>query len=222
MSESPTDHHHRLSRRQVLRLGAAGLGLIGLGAACAPAPAAPSAAPTKPADASKPAGAAQPAAGVSPSPAGSPGAAAPATAPVAAKPAAASGQVTLMLGLEPTTLDVQADSSSGSHIVVRDNVVETLVAFDDAMKIVPNLALSWEAVEPTRTRFKLRQGVKFHNGEPFNAGAIVYAIKRINDPALAASNLAFMDSIASAEAVDDYTVDMITKTPDPILPRRLT
>ena len=127
-----------------------------------------------------------------------------------------------MLGLEPTTLDVQADSSSGSHIVVRDNVVETLVAFDDAMKIVPNLALSWEAVEPTRTRFKLRQGVKFHNGEPFNAAAIVFAIKRINDPATAASNLAFMDSVASAEAVDDYTVDMITKTPDPILPRRLT
>src|SRR5215213_2302290 len=148
----------RLSRRQVLRLGAAGLGLIGLGAACAPAPAAPA----NPADSSKPGAAAQPAA------VASPGAAAPAAAPAAGKPSDVSGRVTLMLGLEPTTLDVQADSSSGSHIVVRDNVVETLVAFDDAMKIVPGLALSWESIEPTRTRFKLRQGVKFHNGEPFN------------------------------------------------------
>jgi peptide/nickel transport system substrate-binding protein len=204
MADSNIDR--RLSRRQVLRLGAAGLGLIGLGAACAPAPAAPA----NPADTSKPGAAAQP------------GAAAPAAAPAAVKPAGVSGQVTLMLGLEPTTLDVQADSSSGSHIVVRDNVVETLVAFDDAMKIVPGLALSWESVEPTRTRFKLRQGVKFHNGEPFNASAITFAIKRINDPATAAAVLAFMDSIAGAEAVDDSPVDHITKTPDPILPRRLT
>jgi peptide/nickel transport system substrate-binding protein len=204
-----------VSRRAFLRWSALSLGLVGLSAACAPA-----AAPSKPSEA-KPGEAAPPAA-AKPATAASPGAAAPAAAPAAASAGAPSGKVTLMLGFEPSTLDVGTDSSSQAHIVVRDNVVETLVIFDDQMKIAPGLALSWEMPQPTRTRFKLRPGVKFHNGEPFNSGAVVAAVKRMQDPANNGSLLGFMDTIDKAEAVDDFTVDILTKVPDPILPNRLT
>ena len=84
------------------------------------------------------------------------------------------------------------------------------------MKIQPTLASSWERMDPTRVRFKLQQGVKFHNGEPFNSNAVVVAVKRISDPAKKSTLLGFIDTIAEAVPVDDYTVDIVTKGPDTI------
>jgi ABC-type transport system substrate-binding protein len=156
----------RLSRRQVLRLGAAGLGLIGLGAACVPAPATPAGAPAA-APASAPAAAPAAAPAVAP--------AAPA-APKTASGAAPSGKLVVFLGVEPVTLDLHLVTNA--RIQICDSVLESLVIRDPDMKLQPNLATSRERMDPTRVRFKLQQGVKFHNGEPFNANAVVVAIKR--------------------------------------------
>ena len=220
---SNTSHAAGLrTRREFLRVAGIGLGLIGLSAACAPAPAAPTAAPAKPGEAAKPTEVAKPVAPVKPDSPAAMATAAPATAAPAAKPAAASGKVVIMTGGEPPNLDAQLDSNNATRIVAFDNVIEALVSYDDDLKLIPALATAWERTGDTKMRFTLRQGVKFHNGEPFNAAAVVFAVTRINDPALNAPLLSFVDTLANAEAVDDYTVDITTKGPDPILPRRLT
>ena len=62
------------------------------------------------------------------------------------------------------------------------HVYEPLVRYGRDLKIEPALAASWEVLEPTVWRFTLRQGVKFHNGNPFNADDVVASIKRVTHP----------------------------------------
>ncbi len=62
------------------------------------------------------------------------------------------------------------------------NVMEALITRDKDLKIVPALADRWEIVEPTRWRFHLRKGVRFHNGEPFSADDVVFSLERACRP----------------------------------------
>ena len=77
---------------------------------------------------------------------------------------------------------------------------------------VPMLAESWEAVEPTRWRFNLRQDATFHNGEPINAETIKWNIDRVrsNEEFMVYGQWQFVDTV---EIVDEYTVDIVTKEP---------
>src|SRR5262245_35597902 len=86
------------------------------------------------------------------------------------------------------------------------------------MTIHPRLATSYEVMSPTKVRFKLRPGVKFHDGTPFNAAAVKFTFERAfkSDPPARWASLA--GPIAAAEVVDDLTVDIVTKEPyGPIL-----
>jgi peptide/nickel transport system substrate-binding protein len=128
--------------------------------------------------------------------------------------------VTLAIGSDPVSLDPQARDDSNGH-VVRAQIFESLTNRANNMEIGPGLAESWDQVDDTTWRFKLREGVTFHDGEPFNADAVVYSIERINDPGFDKSFEFASETIASATAVDDMTVDIKTDGPDPILPSRL-
>lgn len=100
------------------------------------------------------------------------------------------------------------------------HVYEPLVRYNDQLKVEPALAESWEVVDPTRWRFHLREGVNFHNGNPFTADDVVASITRAIDPdSPVKSNL---PSVASAEKVDDMTVDLVLTGTDPILLNYLT
>ncbi len=95
--------------------------------------------------------------------------------------------------------------------ILGQNLFETLVKRDSSGNFLPSLALEWEAVEPTVWEFKLREDVKFHNGEPFNADVVKYTFERMvrkNAPCLF-----LFDSIERVEVVDEYTVRIITKEP---------
>src|ERR1700687_5397735 len=61
---------------------------------------------------------------------------------------------------------------------VLGNVYEGLTKRDKNLEIIPGLAKRWEMVEPTRWRFYLRKGVKFHNGEDFTADDVVFSADR--------------------------------------------
>jgi peptide/nickel transport system substrate-binding protein len=98
------------------------------------------------------------------------------------------------------------------------NIYEGLVKRDDKMEIVGALAESWENVEPTVWRFKLRQGVKFHNGNDFKADDVVFSVNRLNTEGSDMKVVASL--IKEAKVVDDYTVDIITPSPNPILPNQ--
>jgi len=205
-----------LSRRRFLRLaGLTSTGIaFGLAAACAPTPpAAPTsapAAPAKPAE-SKPAEAAKPAA-------------APATAAPAAKAASNEKPPTLLhfSGSDPTTLDPHFGESSVMASVLGQGM-EALIGYDKDMNPSPLLAESWQVMDDKLTwRFKLRQNVKFHNGEPFTAEAVKFTIERtmnedlrkqgLNDPFPSRSG------IQQVEIKDPHTIDLVLKQPNVILP----
>ena len=95
------------------------------------------------------------------------------------------------------------------------NIYEPLVRFNEKLEIEPALAESWQTTSPTVWRFKLRHNVKFHNGEPFTANDVVFSWKRIQSPgSIAKLNLGDVKDIRK---VDDFTVDVETRAPFPLL-----
>ncbi len=135
--------------------------------------------------------------------------------------AADAQQVTIALGSEPTTLDPQLREDGGER-AVNDNIYETLMARTPKGDLVPGLAAATpKLMDPQTWEVKLRPGIKFHNGEPFNADAVVFSVKRIIDPKFNSEQISFFETIKDAKKVDDLTVKIITDGPDPILLSRL-
>jgi peptide/nickel transport system substrate-binding protein len=205
----------RLSRRRFLKRVVVASGLMsagsGLLAACSPAPAASPTAAAKPAEVAKPAEAGKPA------PAAQPAAT---TAPAVGQPAAA-GSVVLALDNEPRTMENWHAYSSYGYPVIR-NVEEALLNRDPkSNQLVGELATKWELINPSTGRFQLRKGATFHVGSPFNAESAAYAVNWTWDKTNAFEMRAFIGPEMNATAVDEYTLDVATASPDPILPSRL-
>ncbi|MEO1793311.1 MAG: ABC transporter substrate-binding protein, partial [Pseudomonadota bacterium] len=95
------------------------------------------------------------------------------------------------------------------------NVYEGLTTRDENLKIVPGLAERWEIVEPTRWRFFLRKGVKFHNGNDFTADDVIFSADRVRSEGSDLKTRIPAD--AKFVKVDDHTVDVILSKPNPIL-----
>jgi peptide/nickel transport system substrate-binding protein len=137
-------------------------------------------------------------------------------------PAAKENVLTIGTSEDAITLDPQA-STRWLDTEIFDNIYDRLVTRDKDQKIVPQLATSYKAVDPLTWEFKLRQGVKFANGEPFDANSVKVTIEKILDRNEKLVNLtAFYAGVDKVQVVDDLTVRIITKTPDPLLPGRLS
>lgn len=130
--------------------------------------------------------------------------------------------ITIAIGSEPTTLDPQLRDDGGER-AVNDNIYETLMVRTPQGELQPGLAADFpEQVDPTTWRFTLREGITFHDGEPFDADAVVHSVERIIDPAFESEQAgSFFGTITGAEKVDDLTVDIETSGPDPVLPARM-
>jgi peptide/nickel transport system substrate-binding protein len=115
---------------------------------------------------------------------------------------------------DATSLDPHSHNESFTNYFLA-NIYEGLVARDKNFQIAGQLADSWEQVDATTWRFKLRSGIKFHNGSDFAADDVVFSMSR----ALAeTSNFKHvLASVDSFKAVDDMTVEIVTKAPNPIL-----
>src|SRR5580698_7378210 len=98
---------------------------------------------------------------------------------------------------------------------VVDNVFDTLVRRDAAMQLVPDLALSWSAVDEQTWEFKMRDNVLFQNGEKFTADAVKFTLERVLNPAAHAPTVSYITTIAGVDVVDPMTVRIRTKGPDP-------
>ncbi len=95
------------------------------------------------------------------------------------------------------------------------NVYEGLTKRDKDLKIIPGLAERWEIVEPTKWRFHLRKGVKFHDGNEFTADDVLFSFERARAPTVTMRNK--VDASAVLAKIDSHTVEMTTKQPNPIL-----
>jgi peptide/nickel transport system substrate-binding protein len=98
---------------------------------------------------------------------------------------------------------------------VMGNVMEGLTKRNKDLKIIPGLAEKWEVAEPTRWRFTLRKGVKFHGGEDFTADDVLFSLDRMRTDASQLKSRAPADM--KAVKVDDHTVDFVLSQPNPIL-----
>src|SRR5690606_12545621 len=89
-------------------------------------------------------------------------------------------------------------------------------------KLVPALATSWQAIDDKTWEFKLRSGVKFHNGADFTADDVKFTIERIPTvPNSPAQLTLYTASIADITIVDPHTIRFATKQPNPLLPAYL-
>ena len=183
-------------------LGTSGVALL---AACGPQ----SQAPAAPATTAQP-GATPPAAQPTTAPAavGTPAAK---TAPAAAGTPRRGGTITGAQQNDWEGFDPHRQTSSpGAFPLIYDTLVRWSVQPDGTLKAQPGLATEWQLANDAAV-FKLRQGVKFHDGSDWNAEVAKFNIERLMDDKSSARS--FVASIASAEVVDPYTLKLNLKTP---------
>ena len=119
------------------------------------------------------------------------------------------------------TLDPHAQNEGPTH-TIRHQMYEPLIIRDTTGAFEPALATEWgpSADDPNVWVFKLREGVKFHDGADFTAEDVVFSFERAKQPNSDMKEL--IGSIVEVRAVDDYTIEMVTDGPNPILPSNLT
>ena len=112
-------------------------------------------------------------------------------------------------------------STNSNEIRVSFNLFDNLTSRHPDGKLYPGLATEWKLEAQTTWRFKLRQGVKFHNGDPFTSADAKWSIERTYDPAVKTMVATALTTIDHIDAPDPYTLVITTKKPDPLLPARL-
>ncbi len=117
-----------------------------------------------------------------------------------------------ILGLDPHA------NNHGVTNTMKENIYEPLVKRQPDGSVRPGLAERWEQPSPTTWRFHLRRNVRFHGGEPFTAADVVMSAERVRQNDMAYT----LASVTAVRAIDDHTVEMDTRGPNPILLQDLT
>ncbi len=117
------------------------------------------------------------------------------------------------------TWDIHSQNNALSN-GVHASVYESLFYYNKKFELEPILATGYKQVSPTQLRITLRQGVKFHDGATFNADDAKFSLERAMSKS---SNFGvYTQGIDRVVKVDDYTVDIFTKGPNPVLLRQMT
>jgi peptide/nickel transport system substrate-binding protein len=141
-----------------------------------------------------------------------------AAATVVAAPAQPGLALRVASAFDPQTMDPHALALL-YHSRVAFQIYESLVSRDERYRLEPALALSWQAVAPTVWRFKLRPGVKFHDGAPFTADDAVFSLERARE---APSQRAFqLKGVSAIRKIDALTLEIQLDAPDAVLPEKL-
>jgi len=117
-----------------------------------------------------------------------------------------------ILGLDPHA------NNHGVTNAMKSNIYQGLVQREADGSVSASLAERWEVVNPTTWRFHLRRNVRFHDGAPLTAADVVMSAERVRQ-----NDMAYvLQSVATVTAIDDHTVEMVTRAPNPILLQDLT
>ncbi|MBL8347056.1 MAG: hypothetical protein JNN03_16575, partial [Rubrivivax sp.] len=136
---------------------------------------------------------------------------------VAASPAQATS-LRIASAFDPQTMDPHALALL-YHSRIAFQVHESLVGRDEKFKTEPALATAWQMTSPTTWRFRLRPGVKFHDGSAFTADDAVFSLERTMAPP---SQRAFqLKGVKAVKKVDELTIEFQLEAPDAVLPEKL-
>lgn len=139
-----------------------------------------------------------------------------ATLPLAATAQSRKDAVVLAMTLEPPGLDPTAGAASAIAEIVQYNVFETLTKINSDGTVSPLLAEKWEVSPDLKTyTFMLRKGVKFQNGEPFNANAVRFSFERAGGEKSTNKDKRTFASMDRVAVIDDHTVVILNKSLDP-------
>ncbi|HEY8564394.1 MAG TPA: ABC transporter substrate-binding protein [Beijerinckiaceae bacterium] len=126
---------------------------------------------------------------------------------------------TLTIGVRagPDSIDPHF-TASGTHAETLKHVFDTLVWSGDQLQLEPRLAESWKPIDATTWEFKLRRGVKFHDGSDFTADDVKFSIERI--PVVSGPNptLIYVRRVKETKVINPHTVHIVTDGPSPTLP----
>ncbi|MSQ07452.1 MAG: hypothetical protein EXR54_10455 [Dehalococcoidia bacterium] len=131
----------------------------------------------------------------------------------------ARNSITLVIGLEPVSLDPLQSGAGTTGSIYQDNVVDPLTwqSGNDQRIVATTAATGWQQLSPSQWRFTLRQGVKFQNGEPWNAQAALPSLQLQGQAGKPSKSYVYTGGY-TAQAVDDYTVDILCAQACPIFP----
>jgi peptide/nickel transport system substrate-binding protein len=136
--------------------------------------------------------------------------------------AAQAQNLNMAVGAPVTSLDPHYHQLSPNNAVA-GMIFDRLINTDGSARMQPGLAESWRAVEPNVWEFKLRRGVRFHNGSEFTAEDVAFTFRRVpNVPNSPSSFAAFVRPITNVEIVDSHTLRLTTQNPSPLLPQDMT
>jgi peptide/nickel transport system substrate-binding protein len=114
---------------------------------------------------------------------------------------------------DPTSLDPHEQLASAT-LQLSHLVFDPLLRFRKDLTLEPRLATRWEKIDELTTRFHLREGVRFHSGRTLSAQDVVWTFNRLKQ---SPDFKALFEPFSEAKAVDDLTVDLITKGPYPLV-----
>ncbi|BBK37661.1 transporter [Allostella sp. ATCC 35155] len=131
---------------------------------------------------------------------------------------AAAADLTMGLGGAVSSIDPHYHNVATNNMINR-HIFGRLIDQDAQQKLVPDLAESWKTIDDTTWEFKLRKGVKFHDGSDFDAKDVMATLSRIPwVPNAPSSFRIFTGQITEAKAIDSHTIHLKTATPFPLMP----
>ncbi|TDJ16769.1 MAG: ABC transporter substrate-binding protein [Gammaproteobacteria bacterium] len=133
----------------------------------------------------------------------------------------AAGELTIGLKSEPSSIDPHFHNLGPNNALARV-IFDRLIMPDEKQRLRPGLAVSWKPIDDTTWEFKLREGVKFHDGSPFTADDVVFTFQRA--PNVEGSPSSFGTYLKGKEItrIDDYTVHIKTERPYPLMPNDMS
>ena len=135
---------------------------------------------------------------------------------------AAAANLTIGLATDVTAIDPHYHNVTPNNNVAF-HLFGYLVERNEKSQLVPGLATEWKTIDPTTWEFKLRRGVKFHDGSDFTAADVVASIERVPTvPNSPGPFTAYTKVIQKIDVVDPYTIRFKTAAPYPLMPSDMT
>lgn len=133
---------------------------------------------------------------------------------------AQAAELKIALARQVSSIDPHYHNLGPNNALAR-HIFDRLIQTDEKQRLGPGLALSWKPLNDTTWEFKLRRGVRWHDGSPFTAADVLFTIERAPNVPNSPSSFALYIKGKTFKKIDDYTIHVLTERPYPLMPNDL-